>query len=587
MEIITEKNLTEALPKQKLNWDYITPFLMRALKIQELNNLYQKTYRLEGTALIDSVLKKLGITFEIDPEDLKHIPLKGGFVVVSNHPYGGLDGLLMLKLFLQVRPDFKVLANRLLLNLTGLQSAFVPVDPFKPDNRKNIPSLRQVLEHLHNDMPVGIFPAGEVSSFSFLDKRITDPKWKEATRRLIDLAKVPVIPMHFEGTNSLSFQMAGLLHPSFRTALLPSELFNKKGQAIQVRLGQPISYAALQQIKDKDKLPYLRARTYAMGTNESGLQKLEKFLKPAPQPVPLIPEVHASEIEKELKDLRGAARLFTHDQYVVYLANHADIPKTIREIGRLRELTFRQVGEGTNQEKDLDWYDQHYKHLILYDREAKLLVGAYRLGEGQKLYGYFGKKGFYLNSLFKIKKPFADILKQSVELGRSFVRPEYQKKPLPLLLLWKGISVFLEGKPQYEFLIGPVSISNYFSSVSKALIVDFILEHYYDVALAKHIRPRKKFRYRLSENTAHQILLQSLTTISSLNDLVNKIETRQAGLPVLLKKYLKQNARIIGFNLDPKFSNALDGFMIMEVKDLPSSSKKMLKRYNQAEVFSG
>src|SRR5688572_5519405 len=197
MELISEKKLVEALPKQKLNWHYIAPFLMKALKIQELNNLYQKTYSLEGTALIDSVLKKLDITFEVYPEELKNIPQKGACIVVANHPYGGLDGLIMLKLLLQVRPDFKILANRLLLHLSGIQDKLIPVDPFKPENRKNIPGMRQVLEQLHNDMPVGIFPAGEVSSFSFLDKKITDPKWKDATRRLINLAKVPVIPMHF------------------------------------------------------------------------------------------------------------------------------------------------------------------------------------------------------------------------------------------------------------------------------------------------------------------------------------------------------------------------------------------------------
>ena len=585
MELISKQELGTAWPLNKVPRDFATPLFMRLLKLTDLNALYEQTHRLEGVAFVDAILQKLGVTYKVDEQELKNIPAKGAFIVVANHPYGGLDGLLMLRLMLEARPDFKIVVNQLLLKLSGLKAAFIPVDPFKAESRKNVPGLRAVLEQLNNDMPVGIFPAGEVSAFSLANGKVTDPEWKNAIGRLVDLAKVPVIPMHFSGSNSLAFHAAGLLHPLLRTACLPAELFNKRSRQIKIRLGKPVSYAELQNFSASDRLAYLRARTYALNPEKARLSRLEEMLQPVNEPQKLIAEMHASEIVSELQQLKPAARLLTHERFDVYLAGIKEIPNTMREISRLRELTFRQIGEGTGKEQDLDHYDQHYKHLFVFDREAKVIAGAYRLGEGDKIVAEYGKKGFYLHSLFKMKDPFVEVLKQSVELGRSFVRPEYQKQPLPLLLLWKGISVFLEDKPDYKYLIGPVSISNFFSPFSKALIVDFILNHYYDLDLAQHVKPRKKFRYRLSEPTARQILGQSLQSISSLNDLVNKIEVKQAGIPVLLKKYLKQNAKIIGFNLDPKFSNALDGFMVLEVKNLPDSTNQMFKRLDKTLPF--
>jgi putative hemolysin len=581
MELISQQEFSTAIRLDKLKWNFLVPFLMRHLKLVEVNDLFRETAHMEGIPFLDAVLKQLGITYEVDAAELKHIPVKGGFLAIANHPYGVLDGLLMLRLLAEVRPDTKIMANQVLLKLQNLHESLIPVDPFKSESGKNIPGLRKALEHLHNDMPLGIFPAGEVSSYSLGQGQVTDPVWKDAVRRLIGHAKVPVVPIHFSGANSLSFQLLGLLHGSLRTFRLPAELFNKKGMEVKIRIGRAIPYADLLQLSKPEVLPYLRAHTYAMASQspeDSGLEQLFKLVR---HPAGIIAELHHTAIEAELQNLKSACRLFRQDQFEVCLVRQEEAPNVVREIGRLREITFRAVGEGTGKETDLDWYDGHYRHLFVYDWEARLLVGAYRIGKGRELYKKFGKKGFYLHSLFKMRDPFVPVLKQSLELGRSFVRTEYQKKALPLLLLWKGISVYLEDKPNYRYLIGPVSISNYFSAFSKALIVDFILDNFYDRELACHIRRRKKFCYHLSSQTSQTILRQSLKTISSLDDLVAHIETSQSGIPVLLKKYLKQNAKIIGFNLDPKFSNALDGFMIMEVKDLPDTTRKMLERLNK------
>lgn len=524
MEILSPQEFTSSTQLNKIKWAFLAPLLMRSLRIRELNELYKKTHELEGLAFIDAVLNHLSISFEVSVEDLKNIPLQGAFIAVANHPYGGLDGLLMLKLLATARPDFRIMANQLLSKLPNLKPLMLPVEIFKPASGKNTSGIRRILEQLHNDMPVGIFPAGEVSSFKISSSGITDATWKPGIARLLERAKVPVIPIHFSGANSLSFNLLGFLHPFMRTIRLPSELFNKRGLKVKIRIGKPITYNTFRQIPEPDRLAYLRANTYALGSQPFNNSSLSQFFLPVNCPKELISELHPTELEAEIKNLRPARLMVRHDQFEVYLVRQTEAPNVTREIGRLRELTFRKVGEGTNAETDLDWYDTYYHHLFLYDRETKLLAGAYRLGKGYELLEKFGKKGFYLHSLFKIKNEFVPVLKESLELGRSFIRVEYQKKPLPLLLLWKGITTYLEGNPGYKYLIGPVSISNYFTSVSKALIVDFILNNFYDHKLARHILPRKKFRYRLSEQTSRNILSKTIHTISSLDELITRIE---------------------------------------------------------------
>ncbi|MDQ4139467.1 MAG: lysophospholipid acyltransferase family protein [Bacteroidota bacterium] len=578
MDIISAREFALATKLDKTNIRFLAPVLMRLLKLHQLNAVYAATQNLNGLEFIDGVLAQLGIQFEVDAKELQHIPAHGAFIAIANHPYGGIDGLIFLKIMASVRPDFKILANKVLQKITNIEDYFIPVNPFKTHDQDNVPGLRKAMDLIHNDSPLGIFPGGEVSSLQVEeDYKIIDPAWQPAVGRLISKAKVPVLPVYFTGSNSLSFNLLGLVHPLLRTARLPAELFNKQGVCIKIRIGKPVPYNYLHGLPNADVLAYLRAKTYALGSSFFR-PTVPAVFKNAFAPKPVLPETDRAAILNDLKNLKTASCLLRHHQYAVYMARQEEIPCVMREIGRLRELTFREVGEGTLQETDIDQYDAHYHHLFLFDHQAQLVVGAYRLGKGKEIYRKFGKSGFYLHSLFKMQPEFVPVLKQSIELGRSFIRPEYQKKTLPLLLLWKGISMYLNGKLSYQYILGPVSISNHFSRVSKALIVDFITHHFYDAGLAQYIKPRKKFRYRFSKHYPETLLQKNIQSLHSLDDLIAEIEPKHMGLPVLLKQYLKQNARIIGFNIDPKFSNALDGLMIMRVNDLPAATACMLDR---------
>jgi putative hemolysin len=296
------------------------------------------------------------------------------------------------------------------------------------------------------------------------------------------------------------------------------------------------------------------------------------------RPAPIAGATTPDKIEADLSKI-AHRKLFSQQQFDVYLAEAAELPNTLPEIGRLRELTFRQEGEGTNKEIDLDTYDNFYKHLILYDREAKQVVGAYRIGLGRDILRTYGRKGFYTYSLFKMKDGFIPILNEAIELGRSFIIPEYQNKRLPLFLLWRGILMVLLQHPEYNYIIGPVSISNYYSKVSKSLIVAFIQRNYFNHELAAFIQPRKKFRVNAAILQEAELLLKGTgNDLRKLDKVIDDIEPAIRSAPVLLKKYIQQNARIIGFNVDPKFNQALDGLMILDFRHVNRTTIENLQK---------
>ena len=240
----------------------------------------------------------------------------------------------------------------------------------------------------------------------------------------------------------------------------------------------------------------------------------------------------------------------------------------MNELGRLREITFREVGEGTNHSMDIDEYDLYYNQLFVWDNQERKIVGAYRVGKGKEILSRYGVKGFYLQSLFRMNRRFHSTLRQSLELGRSFIIQEYQRRPLPLFLLWKGILYFLLQHSDYRFLIGPVSISNNYSQFSRGLIMRYIREHNFDKKLSRCVRPRTKYNVP-GFNVDEEIILENADDLSKFDRFIKEVEPNDYTMPILLKRYLKLNGKIIGFNLDPKFNNALDGLLVLDLYDVP------------------
>ncbi|MCU0423694.1 MAG: lysophospholipid acyltransferase family protein [Bacteroidia bacterium] len=580
-ELISDDAIAKGLKLQKIKLKALAPFISKALKLNQINKVYAHAAEETGTAFIDDVLEQLQVSYEFNADELQHIPKTEPFIVIANHPYGGIDGLILLRLIAQARPDFKVMANFLLQQIPQLKDYFVGVNPFENNaGGMNISGIKRCMKLLNDGNPIGIFPAGEVSALKLNNLKISDKMWSPVVGKMIMKAGVKVVPVYFSGHNSLGFNLLGLVHPMLRTAKLPSELLNKKNEKISIRIGKAVSVKTLQEFNDSNELlRFLRAKTYALGSSlDVEPTYFSKLLKKPAQPEEIISETPTHLILEDVNRIDKRDLLFTHDTWKIYLSSAKFIPNVLREISRLREITFREVGEGTNHSSDTDEYDLHYKHLFIWDSENQKIVGSYRIGLGDVLFRKYKKQGFYLNELFRIGKEFNPILKQSLELGRSFVAKDYQRKPYSLMLLWKGVNEFLRKENyRYKYLIGPVSISNSFSALSKDLLVDFITKHHFDNKLAQYVKPRKRYKYQY-KGEGELLKQMQVDDIKVLDNMIAEIEKSQNKIPVLLKKYLKQNAKIIAFNVDPAFNNALDGFLVMNLSEVPDDTFDMVMR---------
>lgn len=601
MKLVDSKDFKKAAGLNALGGEGIAKMLMSILKINKINKEYSQISHLKGLEFLDSLLERLQIQYELSADELKRIPKEGPFIIVSNHPYGGIDGLILLKIISEIRPDFKVMANFLLRRIDPIKEYIVPVDPFEGQSQiaASMAGIKEALNHIRDGKPLGIFPAGEVSTYYNTEAPgVADKQWSDSIIKFIKKMEVPIIPVYFKGTNSRLFHILGLIHPMLRTAKLPSELFNKKNKVVKLRLGIPITVKEQNEFTDISRFGrFLRLKTYALGSSIEVRKFFNYKLKREPKPQDIIAPILQELIESEVEALRENNLLFTSKNFSIFCAPSVDMPHIMTELGRLREVTFREIGEGTNRKMDVDEFDLYYNQLFVWDEDEKTIVGAYRVGKGKEILNRYGKKGFYIQSLFKIDNGFSSILTQSIELGRSFIVKEYQRKPLPLFLLWKGILYFLIKNPEYRYLIGPVSISNRFSNFSKGLIINFMKANYYDHEFARFISPRNTFRVPVSKDDT-EVIFEKSNDLNKLDKFIQDIETNDFRMPVLLKKYLKLNGKIIGFNVDPKFNNALDGLLILDLFQVPIDTitslskeindKSILERFNLSDfTFEG
>lgn len=596
MGLVTAKEVAKAIQLDK--YGFLGTIggwvLMKITRISSLNKVYNRNKHLTDLAFLDAVLDDLQISFEIPEEDLKRIPKTGAFITISNHPLGGIDGILLLKLLLESRPDYKIIANFLLHRIAPLKPFIMPVNPF--EDRKDVKSstagFMQALRHLKSDMPLGLFPAGEVSTYKD-GELVVDKPWEEAAMKLVQRAQVPIIPIYFHAKNSKAFYSLAKISDTFRTAKLPSELLTQKHRVIKVRIGNPISLIAQQEYEPLgDFTEFLRKKTYMLAKpyakeakKLSDIPKNIKIPKPAKPPKDIIKEMDASLMIKEVKQCRAAdKRLLISKNYEVFLAKRELIPNIVNELGRLREITFRRIGEGTNNATDLDQFDDYYHHLFLWDNDENKVAGAYRMGMGSEIYASRGIDGFYLNELFRFEPELYKMMNESIEMGRAFIIPEYQQRPMPLFLLWKGIVHCTLRFPEHKYLIGGVSISNKFSNFSKSLMIEFMKSNYYDPYVAQYIKPKQDFKVVLEDADKDFIFDASEADLNKFDKLIDELEPNELRLPVLIKKYVKQNAKVVAFNVDPLFNNAVDGLMYIRIADLPESTVKPVMEEFQAEM---
>lgn len=530
------------------------PFFSWILRAGECRRIYHEAQQTSLPSFEAGVLEALDIDVTCDPGDLARIPRVGPVIVAANHPHGALDGLAMAVLLGRARPDVRLLANRLLERIPELAASCFFVDPFDSPGAesRSRAGLRAAHLWLRRGGLLIVFPSGEVSP-RVREGLPVDSPWKTTVGALAAHTRAQIVPAFIAGSNRRAFYAAGRLHAALRTALLARELLAQRGRSIAVRLGEPLAPQALGDAATPDAIT---------AAARCGSDRLSRT--PAP-----LDEV--DRIAAEIDALPAAARL-VNGTFRVYGADASAIPATLQEIGRLRAVAYGAAGEGTGRAIDIDRFDEHYLHLFAWDAGARRIVGAYRLGRTDRLVGRHGVAGLYTRTLFRYGPEFVERLSPALELGRSFVSPEYQKHPSALLALWKGIGTYVARHPQYRVLLGPVSISTRYSDASHALLAAFLEQNYLDSTLASlvesiHGAPARSRRAATGP---------APVSVEEADRLVATLEADGKGMPVLLRHYLRLNARLIGFNVDPDFGDVLDALMMVDLADV---DRAILVRY--------
>lgn len=554
-----------------------------ATGLSKLDKFYaQRPAGCDTKEFLRFTLQVLGIDYQVIQGALTNVPEKGPTVVVANHPLGCVEGVILAELLLHIRSDVQVLANQYLKTVPELDNLFIGVDVFEGNNahKANLKALRQAHQHLEQGGLLLLFPAGEVSQLiDSKAKRLEDKEWSRSVSSLIRKSRATTVPVFIDGQNSQRFYLAGKVHPLLRTLMLGRELLNKESECIDISIGSAIKYKEVNGLTDGQIVNYLRLNTYLLRSHTKAQPTQMDMMD---QDLPISDPLPIEDLLDDLRTMPSDHLLLSNGEFDVYCTTAEHIPSILHEIGRLREINFRAVGEGTGNAIDLDEFDKDYLHLFIWDRDNQALVGAYRLGLVDHLLVKDGIKGLYSRTLFQFEEPFIESMGKAIEMGRSVIDQNYQKSMAPLLLLWKGIAAYVHRHPEYTHLFGPVSISNDYSDKARQLLADTMTLHYYDSRIAEYVTPSNPLP------TKHDLwntsMLTTLGDIQLLSRVIARIDDGRS-VPVLLRQYLGLNGKLISFNVDPDFNNALDGLIMVDLRDVPL---KTLARYmgsKQAESY--
>jgi putative hemolysin len=566
----------------------IPPLAERFIPVEKVRELYRRVRQSPDGFGLENLLTEMRVDLRVDAADVARIPANGPVVALANHPFGMLDGAVLAVLLTRVRPDVKVMTNYLLRDVPELARHCIFVDPFQTgagsiDVNRN--ALREALAWLREGGMLALFPAGEVSHWQFPHTEIADPVWNETAARLIRRTGAAALPVYFCGRNSMGFHLFGMIHPRLRTAFLLQEFLQQKGRTVEVRVGSEIPSDSLAGTKDdREVIEYLRWRTYLLARRSRPQKSWPAAVQSklaAKVQEPIAPPEPAELLAAELSRLPDDRCLAESGDLAVYMTKANEIPQTLLELGRLREVTFRLAGEGTGKCRDLDRFDLYYWHVLLWHKTKQEVVGAYRAGNTAEILAQHGVNGLYTSTLFRYDKKIFQKMGPALELGRSFIRQEYQRQYAPLLLLWKAIARLVATHPETPLLFGAVSISNEYSKASREMIYRFFEERMQGDELAGMIEPRRPFRPGGLRPWDCRAMCRALHDLDQLSQPITDLEIDGKGLPILLRQYAKVGGRLLGFNLDRNFSNVLDGLVLVDLRkiDPPTLERYMGRDY--------
>jgi len=559
-----ENEIKKKFPKINLESSFINKSLIKIAKkvVHEdsINEFLQANSHKKGFEFVDAVLDNFDFDYTVSSNDVQNIPSSGKVVIIANHPLGGLDALCLLKLVGKVRKDVKIVANDFLAGIEALSSLFVPIDNYK--KRQSKKDIKAIYDTLNSGEAIIIFPAGEVSRAT--PKGIKDPAWNKGFLNFAQHCNAPILPILVDGKNSKLFYTISILNKTFSTLLLSNEMFKKKSKKISIKIGQIIP--------NENIMPKGIDKKYLLTLYKKHLYALRKGKRSffVTQSAIAHPESR-QEIINELKNSKVIGE--TSDGKLIYLYNYSDDSIVLKELGRLRELSFRSVGEGINKKRDTDRYDIYYEHIILWDKDALEIVGSYRIGNGEFINNNLGISGFYSSTLFQYKDDFVPYLNDSIELGRSFVQPKYWGSRA-LDYLWYGIGAYLKANPQIKYMYGPVSISASLPKIAKDMLV-FYYSLYY--SSDKNLLDSKlPYQYSVDEKS-----IKEMFSCGDKKEDFKRLKTALSNMGVAVPTLFKQYSELCedggvnfqGFNIDPDFSNCVDGLIVVEIDKIKDKQK--------------
>ena len=560
-----QKEIEKKFPKIREKENFLKKSLFKIAKkiVHEdsINQFLSQNSHLKGIEFVDAVLDYFDFDYTVSSSDLQNIPTSGKVVIIANHPLGGLDALCLLRLISQVRQDVKIVANDFLAGFEALNSLLIPIDNYKLRQSKN--DIKKIYEALNNEEAVIIFPAGEVSRAS--TKGIKDPSWNKGFLNFAQNTNAPILPIFLDAKNSKTFYTISLLNKTFSTLLLSHEMFKKKSKRINIKIGQiiPNENISPKGIDKKFLVNLYRKHLYSLKKGKKSFFQTQSAIAHPVNRIDLLNELRKSKLIGQ-----------TNDGKKIYLYDYTEDSIVLKELGRLREISFRKVGEGVNKKRDTDKYDIYYQHIILWDENELEIVGSYRIGNSNFIFKEIGVKGFYSNTLFKYEEEFSPYLRNSIELGRSFVQPKYWGTRA-LDYLWFGIGAYLKNNPNIEYMFGPVSLSASFPTIAKDMII-FYYSHYYG---NKEILIEAKTPYQYSNN------INDIKELFDLNDkkkdfkfLKSTLANIGISIPTLYKQYSEiaedGGVKFLDFNVDHSFGDCIDGFILVEVEKIKESARQ-------------
>lgn len=537
--------------------------LRRLIHEEEINQFLAEHGDISGFEFVDRVLEYFNFSFSISHSDRMNIPASGRVVIVANHPLGALDGLALLKLVGEVRRDVRIIANDVLNYIDPLSALFLPVDNLGHSTRKR--DITRIVNALQQEQAIIVFPAGEVSRAGMTG--VKDGRWHSGFLRFAKKTNAPILPVYVGGKNSSLFYGLSYLHKSASALMLVQEMFNKRSVTLPIRVGEPVPFASLDQlpVSTTEKTRLLRKHLYRIAKGKKPLFMTEKTI------------AHPQDRQVLKHELKAAQLLGqTGDGKKIYLFDYACDSAVMQEIGRLREISFRCVGEGTGQKRDLDKYDHYYRHLVLWDDEELEIVGAYRLAEAYTLLED-SYRPLYSSSLFRYSPAMQPYLAQGIELGRSFVQPRYWGKR-SLDYLWYGIGAYLRQHPHVRYLFGPVSLSNHYPCAAKNMIVWFYRHYFQDTEQLGQANAPYQLTQE-SEQALQQLFCQN-DYQQDFRTLKEQLECTGVSVPTLYKQYSELcqpgGVRFIDFGVDADFNYCIDGLVLV---DLHYVKAKKRQRY--------